>query len=83
VRKQYIPDFSNWKNHNASKKAFDRPEQDLRASAREKQDSDRRECGCGWQTAPDISGFLPKAATGFKDEHYCPQHIIPFINLRP
>jgi hypothetical protein len=30
VRKLCIPDFSNWKNHNAFKKAFNRLKQDLR-----------------------------------------------------
>ena len=32
VRKYHIPDFSNWKNHDAFEAAFARLEKDLRAS---------------------------------------------------
>jgi hypothetical protein len=32
VRKHYIPDFSNRKNHNTVERAFARVEKDLRAS---------------------------------------------------
>jgi hypothetical protein len=32
VRKDHLPDFSNWKNHDAFEAAFARLEKDLRAS---------------------------------------------------
>jgi hypothetical protein len=32
VRKYHIPDFSNWKNHDAFERAFARLEKDLRTS---------------------------------------------------
>jgi hypothetical protein len=32
VRKYHIPDFSNWKNHDAFERAFTRLEKDLRTS---------------------------------------------------
>ncbi|MBI5775251.1 MAG: hypothetical protein HZA89_16130 [Verrucomicrobia bacterium] len=32
VRKYHIPDFSNWKNHDAFARAFARLERDLRAN---------------------------------------------------
>jgi hypothetical protein len=32
VRKYHIPDFSNWKNHEAFERAFARLEKDLRTS---------------------------------------------------
>jgi len=34
VRKPYLPDFSNWKNHDAFARAFARLEKDLRTSFR-------------------------------------------------
>ena len=34
VRKHHIPDFSNWKNHDAFEAAFARLEKDLRTSLR-------------------------------------------------
>jgi len=34
VRKHHIPDFSNWKNHDAFERAFARLEKDLRTSLR-------------------------------------------------
>jgi hypothetical protein len=34
VRKYHIPDFSNWKNHDAFERAFARLEKDLRTSLR-------------------------------------------------
>jgi hypothetical protein len=46
---------------------FARGEKDLRTSARERGTSDWQERSGGWQTAADFSGFLPKAATKFKD----------------
>jgi hypothetical protein len=32
VRKYHLPDFSNWKNHDAFERAFARLEKDLRTS---------------------------------------------------
>ena len=32
VRKYHLPDFSNWKNHDAFKRTFARLEKDLRTS---------------------------------------------------
>jgi len=32
IRKYHIPDFSNWKNHDAFERAFARLEKDLRTS---------------------------------------------------
>jgi hypothetical protein len=36
VRKYHIPDFSNWKNHDAFERAFARLEKDLRTSLGDK-----------------------------------------------
>jgi hypothetical protein len=52
-------------------KGFARPEKDLRTSTRERGTSAWRERSGGWQTAADISGFLPKAATRFRNGRYC------------
>ena len=34
IRKYHLPDFSNWKNHDAFERTFTRLEKDLRTSLR-------------------------------------------------
>ena len=36
IREYFIPDFSNWKDHDSYAKAFDRLLRDLKADARDK-----------------------------------------------
>jgi hypothetical protein len=40
IREYFIPDFSNWKDHDSYKKAFDRLLRDLKAKELPKQSSE-------------------------------------------